>query len=90
MATVGLEVRGGRADAAPTLDNIEAYTEGWLNKRVRFHGKIVIVPIEAEGASRRVSRKMKDTKWQVMDGDYDEGMQSSETPRPRGSPSRGE
>ena len=26
MATVGLDVRGGRADTAPTLDVIEAYT----------------------------------------------------------------
>ena len=91
MSTVGLDVRGGRADTAPTLDVIEAYTEGWLNKRVRFHGQIVIVPIPAEGASKKIIRKVKDTQWQAkeIDGDNDEGMQKNEVPKPRGSSDRG-
>ena len=64
IATVGMEARGGRADSAPTIDSVEAYTEGWLNKRVRFHGKISIVHIPFVGAGRKVSRKSSEkTKW---------------------------
>ena len=29
LITLGVEFRGGRAESAPTLDNIEAYTEEW-------------------------------------------------------------
>ena len=63
IATVGMVSRGGRAEAAPGLDLVEAYTEGWVNKRVRFHGKIGIVRIPLCGKGRKVDRG-HDSKWQ--------------------------
>lgn len=45
MNVLGVEIRGGRAEAAPTIDNVETYTEGASYKGVRFGG---IVQIESE------------------------------------------
>ena len=84
MTTVGMISRGGRADAAPGLDLVETYTEGWIHKRVRFHGKVGVVHIPAYGKGNKVSRD-KDGKWHkeiVLRSDEKFGSQGSE---PRGS-----
>ena len=71
VATVGMEMRGGRADSAPTLDSVEAYTEGIIKKSVRFHGKISVVEISARGAGRKVL-KGRSEKWHRGVDDEDE------------------
>ena len=32
LLTLGMDVRGGRAETAPTIDGLEAYTEEWLEE----------------------------------------------------------
>ena len=62
VETVGLEIRGGRADSAPGLDNVEPYTEMNKMKKVRFHAVICVRHIPSVG--RCVSlREVKKTKW---------------------------
>ena len=79
VATVGLEFRGGRADSAPTLDAVEAYTEKDVLKRVRFHGTVSMQDIEAVGKYRKVCYAKK-TKWEEgkADSDGDEKLGGQE------------
>ena len=69
--TLGLEHRGGRADTAPSLDSVEAYTEesqpsieshSIENRRVRFSKIIEYRLIPALGSSRSI-RKIRKCKW---------------------------
>ena len=62
LKTVGMISRGGRAESAPTIDSIETYTEGWVNKRVRFHGKVGVMLIPFIGRGRKVTRNRSE-KW---------------------------
>ena len=62
LATVGVEVRGGRADSAPTLDEIQVYSESAAFKEVRFNGCIEERSIPAVGRGRPVRRVTK-LKW---------------------------
>ena len=54
LTTLGAVAKDGRAEAAPNLDVVESYTEGWLLKRVRFSGVIKCRNIESTGRSRSV------------------------------------
>ena len=84
LTTVGMESRGGRAETAPGLDSVEAYTEGWMNKRVRFHGKIGIVRIPLCGKGRTVDGG-KDSKWHKNIVTSDGIGHDSQGTTPRGS-----
>ena len=84
MTTVGMISRGGRAESVPGLDSVETYTEEWVHKRVRFHGKIGIVHIPLWGKGRKIDRG-KDSRWHkefVPRSDERFGSQGS---APRGS-----
>jgi hypothetical protein len=59
IATVGLEIRGGRADSAPTLNSVELYTEIDKTKKVRFHAIIGIRNIPSVGRCVPVTRSRK-------------------------------
>jgi hypothetical protein len=91
VATVGLEFRGGRADSAPTLDAVEAYTERTIVKRVRFHGTVSIKTIEAIGECRKVVSAVK-TKWRKENEviDEDEKAEGGTSLREREEPRAGE
>ena len=39
VITLGVEVRGGRAESAPTIDSVEAYTEEWLEELKEGEGE---------------------------------------------------
>ena len=69
LTTVGLEARGGRADSAPTLDQLEPHTDEWKYKRVKFHGILKIIKIPSVGLGWPVKKKVKDTKWHDDGGD---------------------
>ena len=62
MQTIGVEIRGGRASSAPTIDNVEPFTNRIVEKKVRFHGKIEIKHIASVGLGRPV-RNAKRTRW---------------------------
>ena len=68
MEVVGVEVRGGRADSAPTLDNVEPYTSSVVEKKVRFHGIIRIREIPSVGRQKPV-RGAKKTLWRATEDD---------------------
>ena len=59
MTTLGLEARGGRAESAPTIDELECHTDIWRYKRVRFHGMVQIVKIPSEGEGRPVDKSSR-------------------------------
>ena len=84
ITTVGMISRGGRAEAAPGLDSVETYTEGWVHKRVRFHGKIGVVHIPLCGKGYKVSRD-KDGRWHDEDVPRSKGRFGSQGSAPRGS-----
>ena len=68
LATINLEARGGRAEAAPTIDSVESHTEVWKYKRVRFHGMIKVVSIPSIGEGKPIDRSKK-TQWRAGGGD---------------------
>lgn len=75
LLVVGVDVRGGRAESAPTLDELEMYTEEWTEevrgeggmrgdekdegRRVKFYEKVRIRPIEATGKGRKTAEARK-------------------------------
>jgi hypothetical protein len=64
LKTLGLEVREGRAETAPTLDSVEAWTIAWTKggqerKEVRFSKVVQMVEIPASGKCRRTSGAKK-------------------------------
>ena len=63
VETIGLEFRGGRAEAAPSLNSVEAYTEEWREKVVRFDPLVEIRQIAAEGKGIKVNRRSTQTSW---------------------------
>ena len=54
VVTVGVEVRGGRADSAPTLDEIEMYSDSVASGGVRFNGNVEVRRIPSVGKGRPV------------------------------------
>ena len=75
LATVGVEVRGGRADSAPTLDEIQEYTESAAFKEVRFSGVVNVRPIPAVGRGRPTKGHTK-LKWTSPTKDVEDILQS--------------
>ena len=73
LATIGAEYRGGRADSAPTLDEIHTYDErSAASKEVRFDPVVTMMKIPAVGKRRptRSSRtKLKCPKSMSEKGD---------------------
>ena len=64
VETVGLEIRGGRADSAPGLDNVEPHTETNKIKRVSFHAIVSIRHIPSVGKCTSLSEaKRTKTRW---------------------------
>ena len=64
VETVGLEIRGGRADSAPGLDNVEPHTETNKTKRVSFHAIVSIRHIPSVGKCTSLSEaKRTKTRW---------------------------
>ncbi len=71
LEAIGAEVRGGRAESAPTLDAVEAYTEEWTEeseeepgtqnprRRVHFPSKVEFraVPVRGRGRPTRENKK---------------------------------
>ena len=78
LITLGVELRGGRAESAPTLDQLEMYTEEWAegedaegekeeeekSKKVRFYNKVMFRAIPATGKCRKteLARKTRTTR----------------------------
>ena len=54
--TLGMEFRGGRAEAAPELNSITMYTEVTIEKTVRFHPLFGIRQNCAVGKLRQVTK----------------------------------
>ena len=63
VATVGMEFRGGRADSAPELNLVEAYTERWCEKVVRFNPVVEMKGVASEGKGLKVSRAKQTRRW---------------------------
>ena len=63
VETIGLEFRGGRADSAPSLNSVEAYTEEWREKVVRFDPLVEVRKNAAEGKGLRVNRRATRASW---------------------------
>ena len=61
LTTVGVEVRGGRADSAPTLDEIPPYDESAAFKEVRFDTivKVRSIPAVGRGKPTKGFRKLR-------------------------------
>ena len=83
LKTLGMELRGGRADAAPTLDAIGIeYVEDWYEpmkpKKVSFKETVTVRPIPAAGRGRptREAGKVRRT-WADTD-DEERGIDSVE------------
>ena len=62
--TVGVEVRGGRADSAPTLDEIQVYSDSVASGGVRFNAVVEVRMIPAVGKGKPVI-KINKIKWRV-------------------------
>ena len=56
---VGLEFRSGRVEAAPSLKNIELYTEVCGDKAVRFDPMVSVRHIASEGKALKVCRSAR-------------------------------
>ena len=54
--TVGMEFRGGRAEAAPELNSITMHTEVAIEKAVRFHPLIGVRHIPAVDKLPKVTK----------------------------------
>ena len=52
LLTVGAEFRGGRADSAPNLDQIQPYDESTASRVVRFSPTVLVKMIPAIGKGR--------------------------------------
>ena len=61
LATVGVEVQGGRACSAPTLDEIHPYDESAASKEVRFDTvvRMKLIPAVGRGRSAKNVRKLR-------------------------------
>ena len=64
LGTVGVEVRGGRADSAPGLDEIQRYSDSVASGGVRFNAVVEVRMIPAIGKGKPVG-KIKKTKWRI-------------------------
>jgi hypothetical protein len=62
LLTVGAEFRGGRADSAPTLDEIQPYDESAASRVVRFSPTVLVKTIPAVGKGRP-TKTMKKLRW---------------------------
>jgi hypothetical protein len=71
METIGVEVRGGRASSAPTIDNVEPFTTRVVEKKVRFHGSVGIKYIASVGLGKPVKGARR-TRWAVQVADVRE------------------
>ena len=63
VATVGMEFTGGRADSAPELNVVEAHTERWCEKMVRFDSMVRVASIASFGKGLKVSRSQQAKRW---------------------------
>ena len=64
LLTIGAEFRGGRADSAPTLDEIHTYDErSAVFKEVRFDPVVTIMRIPAVGKGRPTRSLTTKLKW---------------------------
>ena len=64
LATIGAEVRGGRAESAPTLDEIQMYSDSVASgKLVRFNCIVEVKKVAAVGRGRPVSG-FKRLRWE--------------------------
>ena len=66
LMTVGPEFRGGRADSAPTLDEIQLYDESAASRVVRFSPVVSVKMIPAIGKGRP-TKTMKKLRWPVSE-----------------------
>ena len=64
LGTVGVEVRGGRADSAPGLDEIQMYSDSVASNGVRFSPVVEVRTIPATGKGRPI-RHIKKIKWRA-------------------------
>ena len=60
MTVLGADIRGGRAETAPTIDNVKMCTQELGYKAVRFNGAIHVKYIEGGGKARPVEKKKLD------------------------------
>lgn len=63
IETVGLEFRGGRAESAPGLNSVKAYTEEWREKLVRFDPLVEVRHVAAKGKGLKVNRRSTRASW---------------------------
>ena len=68
LEAIGVEIRSGRAESAPTLDNVEPYTIQKIEKIVKFSGKIELWNVPSVGLGKPVRRAVK-TRWKQKDGE---------------------
>ena len=66
LLTVGAEFRGGRADSAPTLDEIQPYDESAASRVVRFSPVVSVKMIPAVGKGRPTKTMMK-LRWPLSE-----------------------
>ena len=78
---IGAEARGGRADSAPTIDNVEPFTIQEATKNVRFHGSIAIREIPIVGKARPTAEARR-TRWRISGAGTSRAAE--EGPRPGG------
>ena len=81
LKTLGMEVRGGRADAAPTLDAVDVeYIEDWYEpikvRRVSFRSTVTVRPIPAAGRGRPTCQAGKVRKLWADTDDGERGIDS--------------
>ena len=71
LMTIGVEFRAGRADSAPTLDEIRPYDESTASKRVRFDADVKVRSIPAVGHGKPV-KSLRKSRWPpYIDGERD-------------------
>ena len=64
LVTIGAEFRGGRADSAPTLDEIHTYDErSSASKEVRFDPIVTMMTIPAAGKGWPTRSSRTKLKW---------------------------
>ena len=64
LVTIGAEFRGGRADSAPTLDEIHTYDDrSAASKEVRFDPVVTMMKIPAVGKGRPTGSWRTKLKW---------------------------
>ncbi len=85
LRTLGMEVKDGRAETAPTLDLVEAWTMEWteeeehVGKVVRFSQKIRVREIPAEGKGRSTKEASKERAPRKREGQLPGGASTKAT-----------